>query len=331
MTNAIVTGATGFLGMHVCERLRGMGWNVTGLGRNPSAGEALERAGVRFVRTPLEDRTAVADACAGQDYAFHCAALSSPWGDYRDFHASNVQGTAHMLEGCLRHGVRRLIHVSTPSLYFDFRDRLAIKESDPLPPRFVNSYAKTKRLAEEAVLAAAGQGLAAVILRPRAIFGPRDSALFPRLLRANGESGIPMIGGGQALLDLTYVDNVVDAMLLGCSAPKEALGRAYNITNGEPVIFRELVTSLMSRLGIPLRVRELPYPAAYGAAGLMELAHRALRRPGEPVLTRYAVGVLARSQTLDITEARERLGYAPRVPLQEGIETFARWWKEHEA
>jgi nucleoside-diphosphate-sugar epimerase len=308
-----------------------MGWEVTGLGRNPGKGQLLARAGVRFVQADLADRKAVADACAGQDYVFHSGALSSPWGTYRDYYASNVEGTRHVVEGVLQHGVQRLIHVSTPSLYFDYRDRLAIRESDPLPERFVNAYAATKRLAEELVLDACQQGLAGVILRPRAIFGPGDNALFPRLLRANTEQGIPMIDGGNALLDLTYVSNVVDAMLLGCSAPESALGRSYNITNGEPVIFREVVTDLLDLLDIPLRARRLPYAAAYGAAGLMEAAHRLLKRRGEPVLTRYSVGVLSRSQTLDITEARERLGYAPRVSMQEGMQAFARWWKEREA
>ncbi len=308
-----------------------MGWEVTGMGRDAAKGQRLEQQGIRFVQAELADREAVMKACAGHDYVFHCGALSSPWGAYRDFYASNVEGTRHIVDGVMQHGVRRLIHVSTPSLYFDYRDRLGIREADPLPARFVNAYAATKRLAEERVLEACTRGLAAVILRPRAIFGPGDNALFPRLLRANTEQGIPMIGGGNALLDLTYVGNVVDAMLLGCNAPEPALGRCYNITNGEPVIFREVVAELLDLLGIPLRARALPYAAAYGAAGLMEAAHRLLKRRGEPVLTRYTVGVLARSQTLDITEASERLGYVPRIAMQEGMRLFARWWKEREA
>ncbi len=307
-----------------------MGWEVTGMGRDAAKGRELTRVGVRFVQADLADREAVMKACAGHDYVFHCGALSSPWGAYRDFYASNVEGTRHIVDGVMQHGVQRLIHVSTPSLYFDYRHRLAIRESDPLPARFVNAYAATKRLAEERVLEACAQGLAAVILRPRAIFGPGDNALFPRLLRANTEHGIPMIDSGNACLDLTYVGNVVDAMLLGCSASEHALGRCYNITNGEPVLFREVVSELLDLLGIPLRARALPYAAAYGAAGLMEAAHRLLKLRGEPVLTRYTVGVLARSQTLDITEARERLGYAPRIAMQEGLHAFARWWKERD-
>lgn len=328
MKHAMVTGATGFLGRHVCERLNRMGWQVTGIGRNAAAGAALKALGVRFLAVDLRDETAVADACVGQDAVFHCGALSSPWGAYRDFEAVNVDGTRHVIAGCCKHGVARLIHVSTPSIYFHrHHDRLGVREQDPLPPKPVNAYAATKLRAEQVVLAAHADGLPAVILRPRAIFGPLDTALLPRLMRVNETRGIPLIGGGNARIDLTYVDNVVDAMLLGWEAPQEALGQAYNITNGEPALLREVLEDLFTLMGTPLRTFSLPYPVAYGAGALLEGVHRLLPFLGEPMLTRYTVGVLAKSQTLDITRAREQLGYVPRVSLQEGLRTFAEWWR----
>lgn len=331
VTKALVTGATGFLGRHVCRRLAGMGWSVTGLGRSEEAGALLEKQGIRFVRADLRDREAVVRACAGQEVVFHCGAMSSPWGPYREFHAVNVDGTRHVLAGAVRHGARRFIHVSTPSIYFDSRSRTGVKETDPLPAKPLNAYAATKRLAEDAVIAAFAQGLPGVILRPRAVFGPFDSALFPRLMEANGSRGVPLIGGGEALVDLTYVDNVVDAMLLAAGAPQEALGAAYNITNGEPVRLKDALTELFALLGTPLRTRRIPYPIACGAAGLLEFTHRLLPALGEPPLTRYTVTVLARSQTLDIALAREKLGYVPRVSVAEGLRRFADWWRSREA
>ncbi len=327
MTKALVTGATGFLGRHVCMRLNRMGWRVTGMGRNQAEGERLEAGGIRFARADLSDEWSVIEACAGQDAVFHCGALSSPWGAYADFAATNVAGTRHVIAGCRRHGVRRLIHISTPSIYFDGRhDRLAVREDDPLPSKQVNAYAATKLLAEQAVFQAFAEGVPALILRPRAIFGPYDQTLLPRLLRANDTRGIPLINGGSVKLDLTYVDNVVDAMLLGWKAPEEALGLAYNITNGEPVILSHVLRELFAMMDIPLRTRSIPYPVAYGAAALTEWSHRLLPALGEPQLTRYSIGVLGRSQTLDISLAQERLGYVPMVNLQEGLAAFAKWW-----
>lgn len=326
MTRALVTGATGFLGRHAARRLVQLGWEVSGLGRSVAAGELLQQEGIRFVQADLRDAAAVAQACAGQDYVFHCGALSAPWGAYHEFYGSNVEGTRHVIAGCLDHGVGRLVHISTPSIYFDYKPRRLIRESEELPLQPVNIYAATKLLAEQEVLQAWREGLPAVILRPRAIFGPEDQTLFPRLLEANRKSGVPMLNGGQAFIDLTYVDNVVDAMLLGCRATPEALGRAYNISNGEPYGFRELMDKLFRMLDIPLRTRTIPYPIAYGLAGILELAYRALPLLGEPPLTRYTAGVVGITQTLDISLARQQLGYEPQVSVEEGLRRFADWW-----
>jgi nucleoside-diphosphate-sugar epimerase len=327
MKKALVTGATGFLGWHACMALQSRGWTVTGLGRNLAAGAKLEAQGVLFVHGDLRDEGAVSRACSKQDAVFHCGALSSPWGRYREFHDINVDGTRHVVQGCQRHDVKRLIHISTPSIYFDHtRDRLNVAENALLPAKQANAYAATKLLAEEVVFDSLKNGQEGLILRPRAIFGPLDSALLPRLMRANETSGVPLFRRGDVWLDLTYVDNVVEAMLLGWEAPSEALGQAYNITNGEPSRLGDVLAELFGMLGVRLNTREIPYPVAFGAAALMEWSHRLLPFLGEPKLTRYSVGVLARSQTLDITKARQQLGYAPRISLHEGLKRFAEWW-----
>lgn len=329
MTRALITGATGSLGRAIALRLTEMGWQVTGVGRNAEAGGRLETSDIAFRRIDIgRQPEEIAVACAGQDFVIHCAALSSPWGRYRDFEEANVVGTAHVVEGCLRHGARRLVHVSTPSVYFDYSDRLRVSESASLPRRPVNAYAATKLAAERIVRDAAGQGLNAVILRPRAIFGPEDGSLFPRLMRVNERRGIPLIGGGAALLDLTYADNVVDALVDACLAPDTAAGRTFNISNGEPVKVIDLLRRLFELLGVPLRTRKVPLTMALAAGSLMEGAYRLAPFLGdEPPFTRYTVGLLAYSQTLDISEARRTLGYEPRVSIDEGLQRFAAWWR----
>ncbi|ULO05576.1 NAD-dependent epimerase/dehydratase family protein [Paenibacillus sp. 19GGS1-52] len=328
MTKALVTGATGFLGRHTLRRLTELGWEVSGLGRNREIGSQFAKEGAAFICEDLRNLDAVVRACAGQDYVFHCGALSSPWGKYNDFYSCNVTATHNIIEGCQHHGVRRLIHISTPSIYFNFKNRYGIQENDLVPVKPANAYVATKRLAELAVEQAGTEGLEAIILRPRAIFGPMDNALFPRILQANIGKGVPLLDGGETLIDLTYVDNVVDAMLLSCSASASAVGRTYNISNGESVIFRELVSKLFALLNIPLHTRVLPYRLAYRAANVLEVLHRLLPLLGEPALTRYSVGTLALAHTLDISLAREMLGYEPRVTIAEGLQLFADWWRE---
>lgn len=153
---AIVTGATGFLGGRLAKQLHGLGWEVTAVGRDIMKGAELSREGIRFVSLDLRDKDMVIDLCEGQDAVFHCAALSAPWGAYEVFYSCNVTATEHLLEGSLRHGVGRFVHVSTPSVYFNFKPRLLVSENDPLPHRYANAYAQTKRLAELAVERAQG-------------------------------------------------------------------------------------------------------------------------------------------------------------------------------
>lgn len=321
---ALVTGATGFLGGHLARRLAEEGWRVTATGRRDGA--ALTALGMAYHPADLSDSERMTVLCAGQDVVFHCGARSSAWGPYDDFYRSNVLGTRSVIAGCAAHGVQRLVHISTPSLYFDFRDRYRIREDETLPPRPVNAYAATKRLAEREVATAHARGLPTIILRPRAIFGPGDRTILPRLIAANARAGVPLIRDGRALLDVTYVSNVVDAALCAAHAPPEALGRAYNISNGAPMSFLALVRALFDRLDAPLRLRRLPWPVASTLARAVEAAARLAPGDREPPFTRYSLGVLAFSQTLDLRAAHRDLGYAPRVGIPEGLDRFAKDW-----
>jgi nucleoside-diphosphate-sugar epimerase len=332
----LVTGATGFLGGALARRLAQQeGARVSAVGRSAQAGEALLRetagTGLRFVRADLAEPGAAAAACAGQAVVFHCAAQTGAWGGYADFYRNNVAAAESVIAGCREAGAR-LVHVSTPSVCFADRPRLNVAEGDPLPARQLSHYAQTKMLAERLVSQASAEGLPAIIVRPRAVFGPRDSTLLPRLLRQLARGRLPVLGSGRNFGDLSYVDNVVDALLLCAGAPQAALGRTFHITNGEPVRLWEAIEQLCDALGYARPRGRLPLPAALILAALLEWTHAALRRPGEPLLTRYAVRLLALDATLDIRAARRDLGYAPRVSLAEGLRRTAEWWRAgHEA
>ena len=232
-----------------------------------------------------------------------------------------------MVEACETHGVGRLVHVSTPALYFDYTHRTDIREQDPFAETPANAYCWSKRLAEREVEVAASRGLPVITLRPRALFGPGDRSILPRLIRANAGKGIPWIDEGRALIDATYVDNAVDALVTALRAPSRALGQAFNITDGAPVPLSGLLESLFRRLGVPLRPRPLSYRKAQVVAGLMEGVYAGLLPGREPPLTRYGVGLLSRTMTFDITRSREVLGHRPVVGLEEGLDRFAHSWR----
>lgn len=327
----LVSGGTGFLGRHVVWRLARAGHEVCFTGRDARAAATVVQqaaAPVQFVAVEHGTEKALPTLLAQVgplDVMIHCAALSSPWGALDDFRRANVESTRELLQLAEHKGVRRLVHISTPSLYFDFSDRLAIREDMPLP-KPVNYYAATKAEAEQWVLQS--ELPECVILRPRALFGPWDNTLMPRLMRVIQRGAFPLPHGGKALLDLSYIDNVVDAVSLALTANLPASRRIYNVSNGEPISLLDLLKQLQTTLDLPLRTRRLPYALLDGVARIAEL-HAKWASKDEPLLTRYSAGTLAFSQTLDLSAIKNELGYAPKVSISEGLQRYAVWLKKH--
>jgi len=324
----LVTGGTGFLGRHIVWRLAEEGMDVAFTGRcATAAAQVVELAPGPVEWLQIDHGTQHAadlltDAAVGARAIIHCAALSSPWGRPGEFHKANIASTEEVLAACRKVGIHRLIHISTPSLYFRFNDRLSIREDEPLP-RPVNEYARSKTMAE--MLVRATPPPETVILRPRALFGPWDKTLIPRLLRVMEHGPIPLMRGGRASLDLTYIDNAVDAVWLSLTQPLPTPLACYNVTNGEPTELVSLLEKVAQAFDLPLQTRRVPWPLVDLAARLSETISR-IGNGAEPLLTRYGAGVLAFSQTLDISAIRNDLGYQPRVSLAEGIRRHAEWW-----
>jgi len=293
----LVTGATGFLGFRLIQTLKFEGYEVIATGRNPIMAEKISQLGIPFAAGAVEDKEFLIQISQGAEAVIHTAGLSSPWGHYADFERSNVLGTEAVIAACLKNKIRRLVHVSTPSIYVIYGDREQVKESDPLPPQFINAYAATKFLAEEKIRAASAQGLETIMIRPRALIGKGDTVIVPRLLRAHQEGRLRIIGSGQNRVDLTAVSNVVDALLLCLHAPQEALNEAYNITNGQPVQLWEFLAEVFDQLGLSLNRKKIPYSLAFALASGMEALAKMDPQYKEPPLTRYSVTMLAKNQT----------------------------------
>jgi nucleoside-diphosphate-sugar epimerase len=321
----LVTGGTGFLGRHLVWRLADLGHDVCFTGRDAEKARQVTKDASRPTTFAVLSHAApgslaaLTRAMAGADAVIHCAALSSPWGRLRDFYSANVQSTEQVLSAMRTHRVARLVHISTPSIYFQFCDRIGIREDEPLPPP-VNYYAQTKREAERLVRAAP---VSAIILRPRGIFGMWDETLLPRLLRLLRRKRFPLFNGGNALIDLTYVDNVVDAIVLAL-ALQDPIESTFNISNGQPLRAGDLFAQLARAYDLPWHPRHMPLSTGLVLARACEVAGRIVRG-WEPPLTRYTVGTVAYSQTLDLQRARDHLGYVPRVDIHEGIRRTSAW------
>lgn len=316
----LVTGATGFVGMHLVRELIRRGERVRAFGRNRASLDALHESGAEVVNGDLRDADAVTRACHQVQTVYHVGAFSAPWGDVREFEAVNVGGTRNVLNGCRAERVQRIVYVSSPSVTFDGNDCVRQTESAPYPVRFVSPYSRTKKEGEDLVNEAHGN-LETVIVRPKAVFGPGDTSLLPRLLRAAEAKRLPQIGSGNNRVDLTYVDNVVHALLLAGESDK-AVGNTYTITNGDPgsdaPCLWGIIGHVLASLRLPAIRRTLPLSVALAFAGSAEVVAKVTGR--EPFLTRYSALILARTQTYDISAARRDLGYTPIVPFAEGLE-----------
>ena len=326
---ALVTGGTGFLGRRLVERLLAAGRQVTVLGRTPAPD--LEQRGVRFVRASLDDAAAVTAACAGITTVFHVAAKVGVWGRHEDFFRTNVLGTRALLAGCREHGVARIVYTSTPSVVYNGRDLAGADESLPLTTDCPSPYPLTKAIAEREVLAANSAALRTIALRPHLIWGVGDPHLVPRVLARARAGRLRIVGTGRNRVDMVHVENAVDAHLLAEQAlsfclstdderrgRRRADGRAFFVTNGEPVILWDWINGLLRALGKPLVTKHLSLGAAATVGRVCEVLWSLLPVRGEPPMTRFIAAELAKDHWFDLTAARRDLGYEPRVTMAAG-------------
>jgi nucleoside-diphosphate-sugar epimerase len=318
---ALVTGGTGFLGRRIVERLLWQGRPVSVVARNPAPD--LEARGVRFIRADLGDADAIRAACAGARTVFHAAAKVGVWGPYAEYFRANVLGTRAVIAGCREHGVARLVYTSTPSVVYNGRDISGADESLPLTRSCPCPYPPTKAAAEAEVLAANGPGLATVALRPHLIWGPGDPHLVPGILAAARSGRLRIVGGGRNRVSMVHVENAADAHMAAERSLMEpgaaAGGRAYFVTDGEPVVLWEWVNALLAALGEPTVTRRVPLWAAYAAGATCEAAWGLLRLRGQPPMTRFVATELARDHWFVAAAAKRDLGYEPGVSPREAM------------
>lgn len=326
MGKILVTGAAGFLGGRVAKYFGGLNIGpVIASSRREGRALELQDSGCSFVSGDLLNPGFCDAITKDVQTIIHCAALSSPFGPYNGFYQSNFLATKLLLDAGRKNGVRKFIFVSTPSIYFNFRDRFGVRESDPLPQKMVNAYAATKLLAENYVLEHHGPDFHTIALRPRAIIGAEDTVIFPRLLEAYHKGRLKIVGNGNNVCDMTCVTNVIQAIKCALEAGEENYGEAYNITDGNPVDFWRAVNYTLTALDLKPVEKRVPGYLANAAAYVLEKKALLFNEQKEPVLTRYGVGILNQNFTLDITKAKTRLQYQPLMNTFDGINEYVSW------
>ncbi|MEA2136152.1 MAG: hypothetical protein QOC68_4061 [Solirubrobacteraceae bacterium] len=317
MPSAFVTGGSGFVGGRLVERLVRDGWSVAALARSDRAADSVRTRGAEPVRGDLSDASALASGMAGADVCFHAAAKVEDFGPWREFVAGNVEGTRNVLRACRAAGVARAVHVSTEAALMHGQPLVHADETYPLAFRSPAPYSRSKALAEMVVLEESRDGLEAMIVRPRFVWGRGDTTLLPLLVEGTRSGRFRWVGGGRQLTSTTHVDNTVEGLLAAASQGRG--GRAYFVTDGDPVVFREFVGDLISTQGVTPPNGSVPTTVARALAVAGEAAWKVLPLRGAPPLTRFASWVASQECTLDDHRARAELGYAPVTSREQGM------------
>ncbi|MEI8380575.1 MAG: NAD-dependent epimerase/dehydratase family protein [Planctomycetota bacterium] len=328
----LVTGGGGFLGKAIVTRLRSSGAKVRTLARGDYP--ELRELGAETRQGDIADADAVLNAAADCDLVFHVAAKAGVWGRYEEYHQANVVGTENVLSACRKLSISKLVHTSSPSVVFDGKDEAGINESAPYPEQYLAHYPKTKALAEQAVLRANGEQLpggtvlSTVALRPHLIWGPGDNHLVPRLIERARSGRLRRVGTGKNLVDTVYIDNVVDAHLLAAQKlqpDSPVAGKAYFISNDEPVPLWGLIDRMLGCAGIRPVTRSISARSAYAIGGLLESIYNLLGKREEPPMTRFVARQLATAHWFDISAAKRDLGYQPKVTVDDGLLQLSEW------
>jgi nucleoside-diphosphate-sugar epimerase len=295
-----VTGGSGFVGGAVCRALVEQGCEVLAYGRRVRV--AAERVGGAPYRSWDITYESLGDA-PEVDAVVHCAGTVTDWGPIEEFFTTNVNGTKNVLASFPG---ARFVHVSTASVYDPYRPTVMAAEDRAPVHRYLNGYGASKAAAERAVLAS---GARAIILRPHAVYGPGDTTILPRILSAVRGGVLFGVGDGRQRISVTRIGNLVQACLLAVRGPVDH--GIFNITDAEPITLDHALRSILRERGVNARPAYLPLRAVWPLASAIEGTFLLVKSRRPPRLTRYALSHLAVERTLDLTAARERLGYTP--------------------
>ncbi len=254
------------------------------------------------------------------DVVFHLASKVDDWGSPADYWRDNVVGTRQVLVAAQRAGVRRLVYISTEAVLLGGRSLVQVDETWPLPRRPIGLYARSKGIAEQAVLAANGSSLTTIVVRPRFIWGRGDTTVLQQMATSVKKGQWAWIAGGHYLTSSTHVLNACEGLCL--AAEKGRGGEIYFVTDGAPVEFRGFVTALLDTQGLNPGTREIPRPVARAVAAVGELVWRTFHLAGTPPLTRSLVRVIGEEVTINDAKARHALGYRGHISREAGLQAM---------
>ena len=311
MKRAFVTGGSGYVGKELIAALVARSIEVRALARSENAAIAVRGAGAEPVRGDLANHAAMAEGMDECDVVFHAAANVSENGKLADHLRDTVDGTKNALSAAQSAQVKKFVHVGTEAVLADGKPIVRADETVPYPDKPAGPYPLAKGLAERAVIAANTLAFETVSIRPRFIWGRNDTSLLPKLATAVKRGRFGWIGGGHYLTSTCHVVNLVEGALL--AAEKGKGGEIYFLTDGEPVDFREFLTTYLATQGVDAsKARNIPRWIAATTAALTSWMY-------EPLVSKTAIALVGGEVTVVDTKARTELGYTGAMTREAGL------------
>ena len=323
----LVTGGSSLIGAGVAAALVARGDDVTVQQRSRSA--ALAQLDVRQELGDIRDPDVVQTAADGCDAIVHLAAKVGVVGEWEEYRSINVDGTRNVIAAAQRRGIGRVVHVSSPSVAHGGEPIIGGGADEPVLGRRHAWYPESKAMAEIDALRAASDELGVVAIRPHLVWGPGDTQLVGRIVERAAAGRLALVGGGRALVDTTYIDNAVDALLAALDSVVPGApcsGRAYVVSNGEPRTIRELVEGICRAAGVPFEPRSVSLRVGRSVGAAVERIWPLLRRDDEPPLTQFLAEQLGTAHWFDPRPARDDLGWTPSVSIDDGLARLAAWY-----
>jgi len=323
MKRCLVTGASGFVGGHIAERLLRDGWKVRTVVRASSRQDHLRQWGVELVNGDLTDDATLKQALDGVNAVVHAAAKVGDWGPLQDYRRVNVEGLKQLFAACPPN-LERFVLISSLGVY-PARDHAGTDESCALPERHIDGYTQSKAEADRVALEHFDRTrFPLVVLRPGFVYGPRDRTILPRIIKNLRRGIVTYFGSPKKKLNQIYVGNIADACVLALTKPN-VIGGVYNIRDEVLVTKEHFFNTVADLVGLPRPTRRVPITVGRFVCAASELAGKAFGF--EPTLTSAKIKFMGYNLDYSIEKAKRELGYSPQVGFDEGMRRAIDWLK----
>lgn len=313
-----ITGATGFIGSHLAERLASKGHKLRCLARKTSDTSILSKLNAEIITVDMSDQPGLKKALDGVDIIYHCAAMVGEWLSKEEANKININGTKNLLDASIAMGAKRFVHVSSLAV-LGMRHHYNTLPDAPYSMTG-DTYSDTKIESEKIVMDYyRRKGLPVVIVRPGFVFGLRDRRFLPRMLKLLDDNKFAFLGSGNNIMNLIYIDNLID-VLMEAGVNEKAVGQKYNVTNKDKVTMHDFVYMICDISGIKRPKKSIPVPLARLIADSLEFYGRLTKSQSPPFLTKSRIKVASLNLDFDISKTVKELGYDSKITIREGLE-----------